>query len=166
MPAKKGTRPPGRKRGVPNKVTQSAREVFAAFLEHNAPKAQRWLDRVAVRNPGKALDVLVKLADFFMPRLQRTEVTGANGTPLARHDAPITDAAEAARVYAQLMSGTEIDIGSVRFEAPAALTTPAAREAVIDPRPLPPDVAATDTPPDAPRESNVVELSIWEKLAK
>ena len=74
MPAKKGTRPPGRKRGVPNKVTQSAREIFAAFLDHNAPRAQEWIDRTAVRNPAKALDVLLRLSEFFLPKLQRTEV--------------------------------------------------------------------------------------------
>jgi len=166
VPAKKGTRPPGRKRGTPNKVTQSAREVFAAFLEHNAPKAQKWIDRVSVRNPGKALDVLVKLADFFMPKLQRVEVTGKNGSPLARHDAPITDAAEAARVYQQLMSGTEIDIDSVRFEVPAALVAPTKPEATSEPQPMgePPAVVA---PVDPRRDaSNVVGLSLWEKLAK
>ena len=74
VPAKKGTRPPGRKRGVPNKVTQSAREIFAAFLDHNAPRAQEWIDRTAVRNPAKALDVLLRLSEFFLPKLQRTEV--------------------------------------------------------------------------------------------
>ena len=74
MPAKKGTRPPGRKRGVPNKVTASAREIFAAFLDCNAAKAQGWIDRVAKHNPKGALELLVKVAEFCLPKLQRTEV--------------------------------------------------------------------------------------------
>jgi hypothetical protein len=164
MPPRKIPRSPGRRRGVPNKVTAGAREIFSAFLDHNAPKAQAWLDRVAVKNPGKALELLAKIAEFCLPKLQRTELTGANGAPLARLAAPITDAAEASRVYAQLMSGTEIDIGSVRFEAPAALAAPAP---IIEPQPPdePPDERpAADPNPPQRDDSNVLHL--WEKLAK
>ena len=165
MPVRKPPRSPGRKKGVPNVVTREAREVFKEIIQLRAPQALRWLDRVAIKNPGKAVELLVKLTEFILPKLQRTELTGANGTPLARHEAPITDAAEAARVYAQLMSGTEIDIGSVHFESPppAALPAPAA---AIEPQPMgepPAEVAPVDPRRDA---SNVVDLSLWEKLAK
>jgi len=167
MPPRKPPRSPGRRPGVPNKITASARELFAAFLDHNAAFAQTWIDRVAKKNPKAALELLVKVAEFCLPKLQRTELTGANGSPLARHDAPITDAAEAARVYQQLMSGTEIDIGSLRFESPAAIAAPTKPEATIEPQPMsdPPAKAAVDPPRDAPPDEPNNVVSLFEKLA-
>jgi hypothetical protein len=78
MAARKGTRPPaagkGRKRGVPNKVTGVARELFAQFLDANAPKVQRLFDRVARKDPAKALELLTRFAEYAIPKLARTEV--------------------------------------------------------------------------------------------
>jgi hypothetical protein len=78
MPAKPGTRPPnagrGRKKGTVNKVTRSTRELFSAFVDHNAEKAQALFDRVARKNPARALQLLSSFAEFSLPRLQRTEM--------------------------------------------------------------------------------------------
>ena len=85
MAAKKGTKPPaagrGRKRGVPNKTTGAAREVFTQFVERNAEKAQTLFDRIARKNPAKALELLTKLAEFVVPKLQRTEVKASVKMP-------------------------------------------------------------------------------------
>jgi hypothetical protein len=171
MPARKGTRPPGRQKGTPNKATQSAREIFAAFLDYNAPRAQAWIDRVAIRNPAKALDTLVKLAEFFLPKLARTEVVGKDGAPLAGRTAPITDPIEAARIYQQIMGDTSIDLGSLKFESPRVPL--AELQAIIEEMPMPPaepsaepSVADPNLPPAEPRASNAVDMSLWEKLAK
>jgi hypothetical protein len=49
MPAPKGTIPPnagkGRPRGPPNKATRDVRNVFSAFVEANAEKAQALFDK-------------------------------------------------------------------------------------------------------------------------
>jgi len=83
----KGTPGPGRKRGVPNKTTQEFRETVRKLLESNADNVGRWLTLVAEGDgsdnakpdPGKALDLLAKLAEFAAPKLNRTEHTGADG---------------------------------------------------------------------------------------
>lgn len=79
MPAPKGTRPPnagkGRKAGVPNKATATARNVFAAFVEGNVGKVQGLWDKVAKKDPARALEIYGKLAEFCMPKLARTETT-------------------------------------------------------------------------------------------
>ena len=39
-------------------------------------------DRVAEEDPHKALDLIIKLSERFVPALARTEVTGADGTDI------------------------------------------------------------------------------------
>ena len=69
----------GRPKGVPNKSTQIVREAIANLLERNAPNMDRWLNEVAAEDPYKALDLMNKLSEYHIPKLARTEVTGADG---------------------------------------------------------------------------------------
>jgi hypothetical protein len=39
----------------------------------------RWLNEVAQEDPYKALDLMNKLSEYHIPKLARTEVTGADG---------------------------------------------------------------------------------------
>jgi hypothetical protein len=66
----------GRPKGVPNAITKTAREIFSAFIEGNALKLQELFDRVAKKSPAKALSIYAKLAEFVIPKLQRTELSG------------------------------------------------------------------------------------------
>jgi hypothetical protein len=77
----------GRPKGTPNKATRDVRTVFSAFVEANAEKAQAPFDRVAARDPAKALDPLARLAEFVIPTLARTDLTGdaaVKDTPVIR----------------------------------------------------------------------------------
>lgn len=73
----------GRKAGVPNKATADARRAIADLLDMAAPKMVKWLDRVAETDPAKALDLVFKAAEYHIPKLARTELTGAGGKELA-----------------------------------------------------------------------------------
>lgn len=80
----------GRKKGVPNRVNAEFRETVRQLLEDNSQNVGRWLALVAEGDgsenlkpdPGKALDLLAKLAEFAAPKLNRTEHTGADGGPV------------------------------------------------------------------------------------
>jgi Cdc6-like AAA superfamily ATPase len=73
---------PGRPKGTPNKSTAAVREVFSQLVEANAEKAQALFDRVADKDPAKALELLARLSEFVVPKLARTETTLDAGTGL------------------------------------------------------------------------------------
>lgn len=103
-------RPPGsggRPPGVLNKTTRAAREAIAAFVDDNAHRLQKWLDEVAEGkpmlgpdgkqlytdegepryivppNPEKAHNMFQSVIEYHVPKLARSEVTGAGGGPIS-----------------------------------------------------------------------------------
>ena len=81
MPAHPGNcyNPNGRPKGSMNKDTRQVREAFQRLLELNTENMIEWLTRVAADNPAKALEICGNLAEYVVPRLARTELTGADG---------------------------------------------------------------------------------------
>ena len=79
---------PGRPKGVPNKITREFRETVRQLLEDNSENVGLWLGQVASGeldgkpDPGKALDLLAKLAEFAAPKLGRVEHVGEGGGPV------------------------------------------------------------------------------------
>jgi hypothetical protein len=97
-----GGRPPG----SPNRVTKEARAAIADFVDGNAHRLQEWLDRVAngvprtdaqgnqivnddgdlewivPPNPEKAFNLFQTVVEYHVPKLARSELTGANGGPI------------------------------------------------------------------------------------
>ena len=93
----KGTPGPGRKTGIPNRATTEFRQTVQQLLDDNRANVGKWLALVAEGekgvgadgepwrepgDPGKALDLLTKLAEFAAPKLGRLEHVGEGGGPL------------------------------------------------------------------------------------
>jgi hypothetical protein len=80
----------GRKKGIPNKSTQAAREAIAMFVDGNAHRLTDWLNEVAngnpdadiKPNPAKAFELFQSVVEYHVPKLARTEVTGADQGPV------------------------------------------------------------------------------------
>ena len=89
---------PGRPPGIPNKITVEFRQTVQKLLDDNRDNVSRWLTLVAEGDgsehgrpdPGKALDLLAKLAEFAAPKLNRIEHVGDGGGPVqiiaSKHD--------------------------------------------------------------------------------
>jgi hypothetical protein len=73
---------PGRPKGLPNKATQAVREAIARMAEENAENFNLWLSQVAATSPEKACDIYLKAIEYHIPKLARTEHTGAENGPI------------------------------------------------------------------------------------
>lgn len=78
----KGQKFGGRKAGTPNKATRDIREAFRALLEANLDRMQAAFATLWEERPDQALRHMTALAEFCIPRLARTEVTGEEGHAL------------------------------------------------------------------------------------
>jgi hypothetical protein len=88
-----------RPKGTANHATRDAREAIASFVDSNGHRLTEWLDAVAngnpeldiKPNPGKAFELFQSVIEYHVPKLARTELTGAGGGPLAVVAAQMTD---------------------------------------------------------------------------
>lgn len=142
----------GRPKGSKNFVKGNVREILANFVEHNAAGAQVLYDRVAKTSPAKALDILVKVAEFVIPKLNRTEVT-MEGSPLVTPN-PISDANEAAATYAAILGNSSLDLTVITYNPPAQAPLPDVSVVAVQ----------EQTSPTPPAPDNVVQM--WEHLSK
>ena len=80
-----GSNPGGRPVGSKNKATQAIRVAYQKLTEDNLENMSLWIQQVAAEDPGKAMDLMIKLSEYVLPKLARTEVTGANGDDLFKN---------------------------------------------------------------------------------
>src|ERR1700675_3083470 len=92
MPVPKGVRYGGRQKGTPNKTTVDMRAALAALASANFHKLQGWIDEV--EDPARRATLFLDLCEYCVPRLARTELTGADGGPLQVGVFRFADAAE------------------------------------------------------------------------
>lgn len=69
-----GVRRGGRQKGTPNKVTAESRAAFGMVFEKLAPEVEGWIREVAAENPARAAELVLRLAEYFVPKLARIEV--------------------------------------------------------------------------------------------
>ena len=60
--------PTGRPKGAENKITKEIREAYADLIHGNLDNITLWLQEVAARDPQKAIECLIKLSPFVLPK--------------------------------------------------------------------------------------------------
>ena len=75
----------GRPKGIPNKTTKQIREAYQKLTEDNLDRMSLWITQVASEDPAKALDIMIRLSEYIIPKLARTEVTGNDGEDLFKN---------------------------------------------------------------------------------
>jgi len=76
-PGKSGN-PNGRPKGVGNASTEKIKEAYTQLIEGNLQNIQDWLNDTAEKDPARALDFLIKLSPFVIPKKQQADITFEN----------------------------------------------------------------------------------------
>ncbi len=71
--------PQGRTPGAKDKSTKEIRERFNDLLENNLSNIEKWLTATAEKDPAKALDLLLKLSEFVVPKLKAADLNLNSG---------------------------------------------------------------------------------------
>ena len=69
----KGAKYGGRKKGTPNKSTREIRETIQNLISMNLDNMSLWVERVAQDNPAKALEIMIRLSEFIIPKLKSVD---------------------------------------------------------------------------------------------
>ena len=75
----------GRGKGTPNKTAREIREAYQNLVEMNLDNMTSWLASVAAEDPEKAMDLMLKLSEYIIPKLARQEVVGSDGSDLFKN---------------------------------------------------------------------------------
>ena len=67
--------PNGRPKGSENVASAKIKKAYAQLVEGNLDRIQGWLDEVAADSPKEALDFLIKLSPFVIPKKTESDVT-------------------------------------------------------------------------------------------
>jgi hypothetical protein len=71
----------GRAKGTPNKTNEEIRQNIHLLIENNLPKIQEWIDQVAKESPNKAIEIVLKLTDYTLPKLKSIEYKSNTNDP-------------------------------------------------------------------------------------
>lgn len=78
----------GRAKGTTNKKSADVRATIKFVAERKVLELEGWLERVAKRDPERAMDLYLKMIEYHVPKLQRTEMTGLDGGAITIQSTP------------------------------------------------------------------------------
>lgn len=77
--------PNGRPKGSRNKHTEDIRSAYQNLVEMNLENMTGWIREIAANDPARAMDTMIKLSEYILPRLARQELTGPAGEDLFKN---------------------------------------------------------------------------------
>jgi len=75
----------GRKPGSKNKATKEIREAYQKLTEDNLDNMSIWLSQIAGDDPAKAMELMLRLSEYIIPKLARQEMVGNDGEDLFKN---------------------------------------------------------------------------------
>jgi len=77
MPFVKGQsgNPMGRPKGSIDNDTRQIRQAYQMLVEDNLDNLTDWLSQLGKESPEKAFNLMLKMSEYFLPKLSRKEVT-------------------------------------------------------------------------------------------
>lgn len=75
----------GKKPGTTNHDTTRMKQAFAMLIENNLDQMTLWLDQIAAQDPARAMDIVIKLSERFIPKLSQQQLTDGEGGDLFKN---------------------------------------------------------------------------------
>jgi hypothetical protein len=92
--------------------------------ERNIDKLEKWLRATGRQSPSKAADLFLRMLEYHIPKLNRTEHVGDGGGPVLTKELP-TDPQEALRAYLDFVGApTVIDAAPIAEKEEEAAALP------------------------------------------
>lgn len=63
----------GRQPGTQNRVNADIKKAFTTLLKANMDNLNTWLNETAKENPAKAMELVLKMSEFLLPKLKQQE---------------------------------------------------------------------------------------------
>lgn len=83
MPFTKGrSKTGGKQKGTVNKTTRDIKAAYKQLIEDNLDNLTAWLEKIAEKDPEKAIRIISDLSEYVIPKLARSEHTGVDGKDL------------------------------------------------------------------------------------
>src|SRR5215831_14681965 len=70
----KGAKTGGRTKGTPNRVTVEVRESFKKMFDGLVEDVEQWIRLGAEKDPLEAASLVIRMAEFHIPKLQRLNI--------------------------------------------------------------------------------------------
>lgn len=77
--------PNGRPQGASSESTKRMKESFSYLIEGNLDRMTDWLDQIAEQDPAKAMDIIIRLSERFVPKLSQQQLTDGDGGDLFKN---------------------------------------------------------------------------------
>jgi len=90
----KSGNPAGRPKGIANNSTEKIKLAYTELIEGNLENIQNWLNDTAANDPARALDFLIKLSPFVIPKKQQADITFENPINIVLPKKPSEDRQE------------------------------------------------------------------------
>lgn len=68
----------GRPQGSSNRNNRDIKQAFRDLIEGNLDNLQTWLSQTAEQNPKYALDAVLKLSEFILPKSRNIQINSLN----------------------------------------------------------------------------------------
>jgi hypothetical protein len=88
----------GRPKGSLNKATLDVRNALRLIAERHVGNLNGWVQRISKKDPARAADLVLRMFEYFIPKVSRLEVSGRDGQPIETRDVTSLGDAELERI--------------------------------------------------------------------
>ena len=65
--------PTGRPKGAKDRAQADIKQSYQSLVEGNLSNIETWLKKVAAKDPGRAIELMLRLSEFIVPKQKAVE---------------------------------------------------------------------------------------------